>query len=144
MSAAYVKIPIWVRFGDTDPYGVVYFVSYFRYCHHGIEEFIRSLGLAPDAMFRNQEQKFGLPVVGARCDFHKPVWYGQKLELSVAVKQLKPRSLAFGFQFHRPPETALIAQGEATLVAIGPDWRARELPAVLVEKLAGAAAGNAR
>jgi acyl-CoA thioesterase FadM len=39
-----VEAPMTVRFGDTDPYGVVYFVSYFRYCHHGIEEFMRRLG----------------------------------------------------------------------------------------------------
>ncbi len=34
-----------VRFGDTDPYGIVYFVSYFRYCHLAIEEFLRACGL---------------------------------------------------------------------------------------------------
>jgi len=36
-----------VRFGDTDPYGIVYFVSYFRYCHRAIEEFLRACGLPP-------------------------------------------------------------------------------------------------
>jgi len=43
-----------VRFGDTYPYGIVYFVSYFRYCHRGIEEFLRNLGLAPENTFRNR------------------------------------------------------------------------------------------
>jgi len=42
-----VEITVTVRFGDTDPYGVIYFASYFRYCHHGIEEFFRHHGLPP-------------------------------------------------------------------------------------------------
>ena len=56
-----------VRFGDTDPYGIVYFVSYFRYCHRGIEEFLRSLGLPPEETFRNVKEGFGLPIVEANA-----------------------------------------------------------------------------
>ncbi|HDM76197.1 MAG TPA: acyl-CoA thioesterase [Deltaproteobacteria bacterium] len=130
-----VKVPIFVRFGDTDPYGVVYFVSYFRYCHWGIEEFLRSLGLEPNDIFRNREEKFGLPVVGAKCDFYKPVWYGQKLELHVSLKQVKSKVVVFNFEFYRPPEEAIIAKGEATLVAIGADWKSRELPDVLRSRI---------
>ena len=45
-----------VRFGDTDPYGIVYFVSYFRYCHRAIEEFLRACDLAPEETFKNAAQ----------------------------------------------------------------------------------------
>ncbi len=130
-----VNVPIVVRFGDTDPYGVVYFVSYFRYCHWGIEEFLRSLGLNPDDIFRNREQGFGLPVVGAKCDFYKPVWYGESLELQVRLKKIKSKAVTFNFEFYRPPEEVLIAKGEATLVAIGTDWKSRELPELLKSKI---------
>ena len=130
-----VKVPIVVRFGDTDPYGVVYFVSYFRYCHWGIEEFLRHLDLNPNDIFRNTKEKFGLPVVGAKCDFYRPVWYGEKLELHVSLKQVKPKVLVFNFEFYRPPEESVIAKGEATLVAIGADWKSRELPEILKSKI---------
>ena len=54
-----------VRFGDTDPYGIVYFGSYFRYCHRAIEEFLRVCGLKPEETFKNVQEGFGLPIVEA-------------------------------------------------------------------------------
>jgi acyl-CoA thioester hydrolase len=56
LGGQWVEVPITVRLGDTDPYGVVYFASYFRYCHHGIEEFFRTLGFQPQKLFRDQEE----------------------------------------------------------------------------------------
>jgi acyl-CoA thioester hydrolase len=124
-----------VRFGDTDPYGVVYFVSYFRYCHRGIEEFLRFLGLAPETIFRNREEKFGLPIVAADCRFLKPARYGELLEMETAVKELKKKAMVFHFRFFRPPSTELLAEGTATCVAIDHTWKARPLPEVLANKI---------
>ena len=129
--------PITIRFGDTDPYGVVYFASYFRYCHHGIEEFLRHVGLPPDEFFRNQEEGFGLPVVGAACDFLRPVKYGDELRLSVSVAKLKDKAITFGFQFYYAGTDQLVARGEATIVAIDPGWKARFLPERLRDAVAG-------
>jgi acyl-CoA thioester hydrolase len=127
-SGKFVEVPITVRFGDTDPYGVVYFASYFRYCHHGIEEFLRHLGLQPHELFRNPEEGFGLPIVGASCDFFKPVWYGETLKLIVSIFQLKDKALTFGFHFFPSEGTDLVACGQATIVAIGSNWKSRSLP----------------
>ena len=124
-----------VRFGDTDPYGVVYFVSYFRYCHHGIEEFLRHLGLTPEGIFRNRQEKFGLPIVAADCRFMLPARYGELLEVETLVKEVKEKAVVFEFRFYRPPETRLLALGNATCVAIDPAWKARPLPEVLAEKI---------
>jgi len=63
------------------------------------------------------------------------VWYGQKLELHVSLKQVKSKVVVFNFEFYRPPEEAIIAKGEATLVAIGADWKSRELPDVLRSRI---------
>jgi acyl-CoA thioester hydrolase len=123
-----VEVPITVRFGDTDPYGVVYFASYFRYCHHGIEEFLRSLGLPPQELFRNQEEGFGLPVVGASCDFCKPVKYGEQILLAVSILNVKEKALTFRFLFHRKEKDELVARGQATIVAIDKNWKSRPLP----------------
>ena len=112
------KTQVFVRFGDTDPYGVVYFVSYFRYCHRGIEEFLRHLGLAPETIFRNREERFGLPIVAADCRFLKPARYGEMLEMETSIKELKDKAIVFHFSFYRPPDTALLAEGTATCVAI--------------------------
>jgi len=129
------KTQVFVRFGDTDPYGVVYFVSYFRYCHRGIEEFLRHLGLPPETIFRNREERFGLPIVAADCRFLKPARYGEILELETSIKELKEKAIVFHFRFYRPPDTALLAEGTGTCVAIDHTWKARALPEVLAEKI---------
>ncbi len=117
-----------VRFGDTDPYGIVYFVSYFRYCHRAIEEFLRACALPPEATFKNVEEGFGLPIVEAWGRFRRPSRYGDLLRLETRIQEIKPKAVLFRFEFY--PETGrdLLAEGNATLVAIGADWRARELP----------------
>lgn len=127
-QAKSLEISVTIRFGDTDPYGVVYFASYFRYCHHGIEEFLRHIGHPPSTIFRSLEEGFGMPIVGASCEFYRPVWYGEEILLSVSVLKVSARSLTFGFQFRRPDKEELVAKGQATLVAIGRDWQSRELP----------------
>ena len=132
------KTQVFVRFGDTDPYGVVYFVSYFRYCHRGIEEFLRHLGLPPETIFRNREQRFGLPIVAADCRFLKPARYGEMLEMETSIKELKEKAIVFQFSFYRPPDPALLAEGTATCVAIDHTWKARALPEVLAEKIRNA------
>jgi acyl-CoA thioester hydrolase len=126
--AKFFEVPVQVRFGDTDPYGVVYFVSYFRYCHHGIEEFLRHLGLPPQELFRNPQEGFGLPIAGASCDFYRPVWYGESLRLAVSIVQVRGKALTFGFHFYQEGKDILVASGRATMVAIGADWKSRALP----------------
>ncbi|MGA2735490.1 MAG: thioesterase family protein [Syntrophobacteraceae bacterium] len=123
-----IDLTITVHFGDTDPYGVVYFASYFRYCHQGIEEFLSHFGLPPHEVLKNQTEGFGLPIVSAACDFLKPVRYGEKLRLKVSLSRIGKKSLSFDFRFYRLGEQDLVARGNATMVAIGTDWRPRSIP----------------
>lgn len=117
-----------VRFGDTDPYGIVYFVSYFRYCHRAIEEFLRACGLKPQETFKNVQEGFGLPIVEAWCRFRRPARYGDLLIIETRIQEMRPRALVFRFEFYPEVGRELLAEGTANLVAIGPDWRAIELP----------------
>ena len=117
-----------VRFGDTDPYGIVYFVSYFRYCHRAIEEFLRAVGLPPETTFKNVREGFGLPIVEAWGRFKRPSRYGDVLRLETRLQEVRPKALVFRFEFYPETGRELLAEGTATLVAIGADWRATELP----------------
>ncbi len=117
-----------VRFGDTDPYGIVYFVSYFRYCHRAIEEFLRDVGLPPEETFKNVLEGFGLPIVEAWGRFRRPSQYGDVLRIETRIQEFKTKAILFRFEFYPETGRELLAEGTATLVAIGADWRARELP----------------
>lgn len=117
-----------VRFGDTDPYGIVYFVSYFRYCHRAIEEFLRAVGLPPEETFKNVREGFGLPIVEAWGRFRRPSQYGDLLRLETRIQEFRPKAILFRFEFYPETGRELLAEGTATLVAIGSDWKAKELP----------------
>ncbi len=124
-----------VRFGDTDPYGIVYFVSYFRYCHRAIEEFLRACGLKPEETFKNVREGFGLPIVEAWCRFRRPTRYGELLRIETRIQEIRSKAIIFRFEFYPEKDHELMAEGTAHLVAIGADWRARELPERLKEVL---------
>jgi acyl-CoA thioester hydrolase len=117
-----------VRFGDTDPYGIVYFVSYFRYIHRAIEEFLRSLGLKPEETFKNTEEGFGLPIVEAWGRFRRPSRYGDLLRVETRVQEIRAKAIIFRFDFFPETGDELLAEGTASLVAIDRTWRPRDLP----------------
>ncbi|MBW1725513.1 MAG: acyl-CoA thioesterase [Deltaproteobacteria bacterium] len=131
------KTKVQVRFGDTDPYGIVYFVAYFRYFHQGIEEFLRHIGINPGSFFRNKEEKFGMPKVAADCQFLAPAYYGDLLEMHTSIKEIREKAVIFQFHFYRPPKTRLLAEGSVTFVAIDHTWKAIPLPKIIAEKVEG-------
>ena len=118
-----------VRFGDTDPYGIVYFVSYFRYCHRAIEEFLRACGLKPEETFKNVQEGFGLPIVEAWARFRRPSKYGDLLRMETRIQEIRAKAIIFRFEFYPEEGTELMAEGTANLLAIGADWKVRDLPA---------------
>jgi acyl-CoA thioester hydrolase len=126
-----------VRFGDTDPYGIVYFASYFRYCHRAIEDFLRACGLPPEETFKNVKEGFGLPIVEAWGRFRRPSRYGDLLRIETRVQEIRARGILFRFEFYPETGRELLAEGTATLVAIGANWKARELPERVKEALKG-------
>jgi acyl-CoA thioester hydrolase len=117
-----------VRFGDTDPYGIVYFVSYFRYIHRAIEEFLRACGLRPEETFKNTEEGFGLPIVEAWGRFRRPSRYGELLRIETRVQEIRAKAIIFRFDFFPETGDELLAEGTANLVAIDRTWRPRDLP----------------
>ena len=117
-----------VRFGDTDPYGIVYFVSYFRYIHRAIEEYLRACGLRPEDTFKNAPEGFGLPIVEAWGRFRRPSRYGDLLRIESRIQELRPKAIIFRFKFYPEIGRELLAEGTANLLAIDPAWKVRELP----------------
>ena len=128
MDSSIHRTEVRVRFGDTDPYGIVYFASYFRYCHRAIEEFLRACGLPPHKTFKNVDEGFGLPIVEAWGRFRRPSRYGDRLRLETRIQEVRATGVVFRFELYPETGRELMAEGTATLVAIGADWRARELP----------------
>ncbi len=116
----------WIRFGDTDPYGVVYYATYHRYAHQAVEDFLREKGVNPDRFFRNPEEGYGMPVVASEGRFLKPVRYPAYLNTKVEIEKITPSSITFTVRFFL--KTQEVAYTKLTFVCIDKNWKKRPLP----------------
>ncbi len=116
----------WIRFGDTDPYGVVYYATYHRLAHQAVEDFLRERGVDPDRFFRDVEGGVGMPVVASTGRFSRPVRYPAFLEASVEVERVGKSSITFGVSFLKEGEE--VARTTLTFVSIDRKWRKVPLP----------------
>lgn len=122
-----------VQFAETDMAGIVHFANYYRYMEEAEHEFFRSLGLSI-----MQETEDGAiiswPRVSAACRYESPGYYGELLEIRLAVTRISEKSLTIEYGFYRG-ETR-IAHGEMktvcclfrhgepmTSIPIPPDYR---------------------
>jgi acyl-CoA thioester hydrolase len=136
------KIEVRVRFGETDPYGVVYFASYLEYVKAALDEYLRSLGLSPAEFYRSPNG--GWPIGEVAVRYESPGRYDDLLSVMVWVAELGRSTVRFGFRIERMGEGVRLASGTVTCVAIGPDWRPRPIPsdlAALFERERAKAAG---
>ncbi len=118
-----------VRFGETDPYGVVYFVSYLEYAKATLDEYLRSLGLSPAGFYRSPSG--GWPVGEVTVRYESPARYDDLLRVVIWIGEVGRSTVRFGFRIERAGEGVRIASGTITCVAIGPDWRPRPIPSDL-------------
>jgi len=116
----------WVRFGDTDPYGVMYFASFFKYAHQALEDYLREKGMPPKEFFKNLDRNLGMPVVAAKGEFKKPIRYGEKIKLKVLPTKKGVSSITFRVEFWQMGE--FCGSVDLVLVAIDRTWAPRRLP----------------
>jgi len=124
-----------VHFGDVDCAGTVYYPHFLRYFHQAMEEFFRdALGLAY-ARFLG-EHRMGLPTVHLEVDFHRPLLYGDEIEVEVEVERVGRSSVHWRDRLYKVGEDALVAESRRVTVNIDLDTlEKRQLPEWLREAL---------
>jgi YbgC/YbaW family acyl-CoA thioester hydrolase len=132
-------IEIRVRFGETDPYGVAYFAAILDYFKRGLDEFLRSRGLPPDAVYRNRKKNFGFPIVATQCRYRAPVRFDDPLTLRTRLVRLGEKGASFGFSLFRTVEgkDMLAAEGKISCRSIDASWKPIPVPKDLRKALAG-------
>ena len=101
------QIELRVRFGETDPYGVVYFTSHLDYAKAALDEYLRSLGLSPAQFYRDSSGGWPIGEVAAR--YEAPARYDDPLRVVIWVAQLGTSTVRFGFRIERVGESACLA-----------------------------------
>jgi acyl-CoA thioester hydrolase len=118
-----MKHEIRVIFGDTDQMGVVYYANYLRFFESARAAYWRSLGKTYKDL---EAAQVALPVIEAHCNYKKPSYYEDLLEVDVTVGELRAASLRFVYTIRRGPD--VICEGHTRHAVIGPTGRPRALP----------------
>ncbi|MCE9530791.1 MAG: acyl-CoA thioesterase [Planctomycetes bacterium] len=125
-----------VEFGDTDMAGIVHFSNFFRYMEAAETEFLRSRGLS--VSWREAGLRVGFPRVSAACDYVKPAFFEDVLDVAVTLERIGGKSLTYRFDFSRKGEA--IATGRITSVycreVTGHGLESLEIPVNIREMLA--------
>lgn len=126
-----------VEFADTDAAGLCHFARFFVFLETAEHELLRSLGADPGVA--RAGRRLGWPRVEATCRYLSPAFFGDELEIGLAVARLGTRSVTYEATVHRG-ET-LIARGRTGVVCCWMDdprkLEPTEIPAEVAAGLRG-------
>lgn len=80
-----------VRFGDTDPAGIVFYPRYFEMVNEAIEDWFDAMEFSFEDM--HLKHKFGVPLVHVEADFYKPSRLGETLDFHLKVSKVGDASI---------------------------------------------------
>jgi YbgC/YbaW family acyl-CoA thioester hydrolase len=111
-----------VEFSETDAAGIVHFSNYFRYMEMAEHAFFRALGFS----IHPKDKSYGFPRVHAGCDFSGALKFEDEIIITLAIVEMKRKSLVFDFTIDRvrqPDDTAdnapeTVAKGRFVTVCV--------------------------
>ena len=132
-----------VEFSETDMAGLVHFSNFFRYMETAERDFFEAAGV--DLIRSVPGETVGWPRARAECKFMAPLRFGETIEIHLAVKAVKDRSIDYQFRiFRRNPDESRtqLAKGGMTTVLTGltasGELVSMELPAQVKERITAA------
>lgn len=127
-----------VRFGETDPAGVVHFHHLLRWCHEAYEESLDRFGVATADVFANPHA--ALPIVHCQARYHRPMGHGDVLLIHLACRQLDPTSFEIHYDVYNNQQ--MVATGLTRHLCIHPVTRQRRALPTAVGRWLEAAASH--
>ena len=119
------RIP--VRFGDIDQAGIAYYPTLFDHCHVAFEEFFEK-GLKVPYPRVLLKDALGFPTVHLEADFIKPLKFGDRLDVEVAVAHLGRASVIFRYRASVKGRPAFEVRGTTACVDMR-TFKPRPVPA---------------
>ena len=124
-----------VTWSDVDAARVVHHSNYFRFFQRAEEEFYEHLGLGLGFKYF-MERGIWLPRTEVFCQYKAPSSLDDTLEISLTVKEIREKSVKYGFIVKKKDTDVLVAESYVTAVAadrkIG---EAIKIPSDIIEKL---------
>jgi 4-hydroxybenzoyl-CoA thioesterase len=111
---------ITVRFGDTDPAGLVYYPNIFHYFHIALEEFFGArCGITYQRLVA--DERIGFPTVKTETEFFAPIIYGDEVDVEIHVSRTGNSSATFEYAARRAGDATLCARSTQVHVAMNLD-----------------------
>ena len=116
-----------VRYVETDAAGIVYYGNFFIYFEVGRIEMFRELELPYDLR---------LPIVETHCEYKKPVFFGDILEIHTSVPEIMEKGFKIESKVYRneKEELELLAQGYTIMLTTDENKKVCNVPKEFVEK----------
>ncbi len=130
------KVTRRVEFSETDMAGIVHYANFFRYMETAEHGFFRSLGFS--IVTSSVEPPVGWPRVHAHCDFKKPLYFEDEVEIHLLVTEKKSKSLTYSFRFRKTNVSPHIevAHGTLTVVCVTKDQAGKMTACAIPKNLA--------
>lgn len=88
-----------IEFSETDMAGLVHFSNFFKYMEIAERDFFEAAGI--DLIRSQPGETIGWPRARAECKFFAPLRFGEIIDIHIAVKAIKDRSIDFQFRIYR-------------------------------------------
>jgi acyl-CoA thioester hydrolase len=115
-----------VRYAETDQMGVVYHANYFVWFEVGRTDLLRASGWS----YRELEAEgVRLPVIEARCEYARPAWYDDELEVRTTGALASAVRVEFAYEVVRVADGVSLATGRTVHAALDQGGHPCRLPA---------------
>ncbi|BCU79617.1 thioesterase family protein [Luteolibacter sp. LG18] len=119
-----------IAFGDTDASGLMHFPSVFRYVEAAEHAFLR----ANDIHVFDRENG-GWPRVHVDCDYRRPMFFGDRIEVRLGISKIGGTSLTWVFEIWKGDECC--AAGSIVTVRVNAVGKPLEIDAATRAVLGG-------
>jgi YbgC/YbaW family acyl-CoA thioester hydrolase len=130
-----------VEFSETDMAGIVHFSQFFRYMEAAEHDLFRSMGTS--VVTKLEDQHYGWPRVHAECDYLSPLRFEDEFDVRLRLREVRARSLVFGFEFVKVADGKTVARGSMTTVCVQQQddgtMRSVNIPTLIAGRLGPAA-----
>ncbi|BDG46924.1 thioesterase family protein [Parageobacillus sp. KH3-4] len=113
-----------VQWGDTDAAGIVFYPNFYKWMDEATHRFFAELGNPTTALF---EQKIGLPILEAKCQFRSPLLFGDEVRVCSTITELWDKVFQIAHEFYKH-ETVAAAGYETRAWASFADGRPKAVP----------------
>jgi acyl-CoA thioester hydrolase len=118
-----------VRYSETDAMGVVHHSCFLSWFEVGRTELMREAGYAYTEM---EKDGITMPVVEARCRYHSPARYDDRITVETHLEEITRVTTRFSYRVGRTSDGTLLASGSTLHAAVDGRGVPRRLPERLV------------